>query len=107
MTFRSALFIVASVAACMSAPVLAEGDPAAGEKLAETCMGCHGVDGYFNVYPSYHVPRLAGQGEKYIVSALSAYKAGSSKHPTMTANAINLSEQEMADIGAYLESLGR
>ena len=40
-----------------SGAVQAEGDPAAGETKAYTCLGCHGVKHYINSYPSYHVPR--------------------------------------------------
>jgi len=88
--------------------VLAEGgDAAAGRVKAETCMGCHAVPGYFNVYPSYHVPKLGGQGAKYIEAALKAYKDGSRRHDTMHVNAANLSDQDMADIGAYFESNGK
>ena len=84
--------------------LLAEGDPVVGEKKAETCMGCHAVTGYFNVYPSYKVPKLGGQNAGYVVSALKAYKAGTRRHGTMQANAYNLSEQDMLDIASYLSS---
>ena len=85
--------------------LLAEGDPVVGEKKAETCMGCHAVAGYFNVYPSYKVPKLGGQNAGYVVSALKAYKAGTRRHGTMQANAYNLSEQDMLDIASYLSSV--
>ena len=39
----------------------AAGDAEAGEVKALPCMGCHGIPGYFNVYPTYHVPRVGGQ----------------------------------------------
>lgn len=81
-------------------------DAARGESLAETCMGCHAVKGYYNVYPSYRVPKLGGQGAKYIESALKAYKSGERSHGTMNANADNLSNEDMADIGAFFESHG-
>lgn len=84
--------------------VAAEGDPAAGESKAQTCLGCHATPGYFSVYPSYHVPKLAGQRPEYIVSALKAYQEGKRPHPTMQANASNLSEQDLKDIAAYLSS---
>jgi cytochrome c553 len=83
----------------------AEGDPAAGAFKAETCYGCHAVPNYFNVYPSYHVPKLGGQRSEYVVEALKAYKAGSRDHGTMQANATNLSEQDMRDIAAYFASM--
>ncbi|MGR8948357.1 MAG: c-type cytochrome [Gammaproteobacteria bacterium] len=84
----------------------ADGDAARGEKLAMTCLGCHGVKGYYNTYPTYRVPKLGGQSAKYIESALKAYADGSRAHDTMHANAENLSEQDMADIGAYMSQSG-
>ena len=39
----------------------AEGNAERGEKLGYTCLGCHGIDGYRNAYPSYRVPKLGGQ----------------------------------------------
>ncbi len=52
------------------------------------------------------MPKLGGQSAGYIVAALRAYRDGDREHPTMQANAWNLSDQDMADIGAYLESKG-
>ena len=37
------------------------GDAAKGKELTYTCRGCHGVTGYKNAYPSFHVPRIGGQ----------------------------------------------
>ncbi len=85
----------------------AAGDPAAGEVKAISCMGCHGIPGYFNVYPTYRVPRVGGQHAEYIVDALKAYKSGDRAHKTMRAQAASLSEQDMADIAAYFEIAGK
>jgi len=82
------------------------GDAKRGRQLFETCLGCHGVAGYNNTYPTYKVPKLGGQNAGYIASALIAYRSGERNHPTMKANAWNLSDQDARDIGAYLESLG-
>jgi len=90
----------------LSGSVLAQEDIAAGKLKADTCLGCHGIPGYTNVYPSYHVPKLGGQHSDYIVSALQAYKAGQRDHDTMHAQAVTLSAKDMANIGAYFESLG-
>lgn len=79
-----------------------EGDAEAGRIKASTCMGCHGINDYSNVYPTYRVPRIGGQHADYIISALQAYKSGQRKHPTMQAQASSLSEQDMADIAAFL-----
>jgi cytochrome c553 len=98
---------VASWLLAGSMAVLAEGDATAGRLKAETCLGCHAVEGYFNVYPTYRVPKLGGQGPAYIESALKAYKSGTRAHDTMHANAADLSDQDMADIAAYMASIGK
>jgi cytochrome c553 len=75
---------------------------AAGEKKADMCIGCHGIPGYQASFPEiYKVPMIAGQNAKYIVSALTQYKKGERKHPTMRAIAASLSEQDMADLAAF------
>jgi len=88
-------------------PAIAAGDAEAGAKKAHTCLGCHGVEHYVNTYPTYHVPRVAGQHEGYLVSALQAYRNKMRAHPTMQANAANLTDQDIADIAAYFASLGK
>jgi len=80
----------------------AAGDPAQGKIKAYTCMGCHGIPGYSNAYPDYRVPKLGGQNEQYLISALNEYKSGARKHPTMHIQANALSDQDMADIAAFL-----
>jgi cytochrome c553 len=101
-------FVKLGLAICLTAvfsgQVIAEGDAAAGRKKAETCLGCHGVPQYVNTYPTYHVPKLAGQHEAYIISALNGYRDKQRSHRTMHANAISLSEQDIANIAAYLSS---
>jgi len=92
---------------CAAFSAHAEGDKARGRTLVYTCNGCHGVPGYANAYPEYHVPHIAGQNELYIVNALKAYKSGERTHPTMGAQAQSLSDQEIADIAAYLSSLAK
>ncbi|HWS78427.1 MAG TPA: cytochrome c, partial [Thermomonas sp.] len=81
------------------------GDAARGKGLTYTCRGCHGVTGYKNAYPSYHVPKLGGQSETYLNNALKEYREGKRKHPTMQAQAESFSEQDIADIAAYLGSI--
>jgi cytochrome c553 len=81
------------------------GDAQAGQKKAEMCIGCHGIPGYQNSFPEIHkVPMISGQSDKYIVSALNAYKKGERKHPSMRGIAGSLSEQDMADLAAYYAS---
>ncbi|MGH8125748.1 MAG: c-type cytochrome [Rhodanobacteraceae bacterium] len=82
-----------------------KGNPAQGKEEVYTCHGCHGVTGYMSVYPEYHVPRIAGQNEQYIIDALNEYKSGARKYPTMHAQASSLTEQQIRNIAAYLSSL--
>ena len=63
------------------------------------------MSGYKNAYPSYHVPKLGGQSETYLNNALKEYREGKRKHPTMQAQAESFSEQDIADIAAYLSSI--
>ena len=86
------------------APVAQAQDAAAGQKKASMCIGCHGIPGYQASFPEVHkVPMISGQGAKFVVSSLAAYKKGERKHPTMAAIATSLSDQDMADLGAFYE----
>ncbi len=81
-----------------------EGNAADGRIKAYTCTGCHGVTGYRNAYPNYHVPKIHNQNQAYLIAALTAYKKGERSHPTMRAQGESLSEQDIADIAAYLST---
>lgn len=76
----------------------AAGDAAAGKTKSATCAACHGMDGN-SVNPIW--PKLAGQHATYIAKQLADFKAGARKDPTMMGMSAPLSEQDMADLGAY------
>lgn len=98
--------LVALVMMLAVSPIaFAAGDVAQGKEKAATCLGCHGIPSYTNVYPTYHVPKLGGQHEAYIAAALQGYKSGERGHKTMHAQALKLSDQDIADISAYFASL--
>jgi len=104
---RLLINLTATLAALVfSTLAYAAGDAERGEDLADTCKGCHAIESYNNVYPTYHVPKVAGQNEGYLASALTLYRDGLRKHPTMTAQASVLSDQEIADIAAYMAEAG-
>jgi len=98
----SALLIAVSF---VTGQVLAQelqGDPKAGEKKIAMCIGCHGIKGYQASFPEvYRVPMISGQNAKYIGNALTAYRAGDRRHPTMRGIAASLTDQDIADISAY------
>lgn len=85
---------------------LADGDVEKGKILAYTCLGCHGIEGYRNAYPSYRVPKLGGQSSAYVEIALKAYRSGERNHPTMVAQAASLNDDDIADLAAYFASKG-
>ncbi len=105
MTIKKRLAIAGLSLGCLLALPALAADAAKGKVKAETCTGCHAVASYQNVYPTYNVPKVAGQHAEYIVAALKAYKSGERAHQTMHANAINLSDEDMADIAAYFASV--
>lgn len=96
-------FLLVLTSTCVDA----KGDAKKGKSLAYTCTGCHGINEYKNAYPSYHVPKIGGQNEAYIVNALTAYSKGERNHPTMSAQAKSFSANDIADLAAYISSLKR
>lgn len=83
------------------------GSAKAGETKNAMCIGCHGIKGYQASFPEvYKVPMISGQGAKYIASALSAYKKGDRKHPSMRGIAEALSDQDIVDLAAYYSASG-
>ncbi|WP_314104752.1 c-type cytochrome [uncultured Stenotrophomonas sp.] len=94
----------AAPAAAPAAPALT-GQFDNGRVLAYTCQGCHGITGYKNAYPSYRVPKIGGQTQQYLSQALSEYRQGKRRHPTMQAQSMSFSEQEIADLAVYLSTV--
>lgn len=87
-----------AVAIAFTSPVMAAGDAGAGKKKAAVCAACHGADGNS---PSDMFPKLAGQHESYIIKQLADFKSGARPNAVMAPMVANLSEQDMADLGAY------
>ena len=87
--------------AALPTPLLAKGDPAAGQAKAQVCQACHGLDGK-SIAPIY--PNLAGQHESYLVKALADYRAGRRSNAIMAPMAVNLSNQDIEDLAAWYAS---
>ena len=104
-TTTAATPVPATATPTTSTQAATAGDAARGRQLVYTCQGCHGVEGYKNAYPNYHVPKIGGQTASYLVVALTGYSKGERKHPTMQAQAESFSDQDIADIAAYLSSV--
>tara|TARA_R110002110_G_scaffold205066_7_gene417097 strand:+ start:230439 stop:231074 length:636 start_codon:yes stop_codon:yes gene_type:complete len=81
-------------------PIL-KGDAAAGKAQTLVCSACHGADGN-SAAPSF--PKLAGQGEKYLVKQLKDIRDGARPIPTMIGQLDDKSNQDLADIAAFYAS---
>ena len=79
----------------------AEGNADAGKSLTMTCAACHGADGNSAVAT---FPKLAGQGEAYLLKQLHDVKNGDRVIVEMTGMLDNLSDQQLEDIAAYYAS---
>ncbi len=100
-TAMSAGDVAAQVPAASASP--SKGDAKAGKQKANAiCSGCHGIAGTKVAYPEvFHVPRIGGQNEAYLVAALNAYRAGERYNATMKGLASALTEKDVMDIAAY------
>ncbi|WP_172148202.1 MULTISPECIES: c-type cytochrome [Pseudomonas] len=79
----------------------AAGDAAAGQGKVVVCGACHGADGN-SAAPNF--PKLAGQGERYLLKQLNDIKSGTRPVVEMTGLLDSLSDQDLADISAYYAS---
>jgi len=86
----------------VQAESLVDGSAEAGKNKAITCAACHGAAG-ISANPLW--PNIAGQAAPYLVAQLHAFKDGTRQNPLMTSQAMMLSEQDMADLAVYFESL--
>lgn len=86
----------------LTVPAIATaGDAAAGQTKSAVCAACHGVDGN-SVNPEW--PSIAGQHPEYIISAIEDFQQGRRDNVLMTAQAMALSEEDVADLAAYFSS---
>src|SRR5258708_26346732 len=88
--------------ASVSNPALTAGSVETGATKAIVCQACHGANGN-STNPEW--PSLAGIGADYIAEQLKNFKEGKRTNPVMMPNAATLSPDDMADLGAYFDSL--
>ncbi len=98
---------VAGPLSALAADAAIQGDAAAGKAKSTACAACHGADGNS---PAPTFPKLAGQGERYLLKQLHEINRQDKKGnvirsvPTMTGQTENLSDQDLADLAAYFAS---
>jgi cytochrome c553 len=99
MIYKTLIAVAALSMTVASTGVSAAGNAKAGKAKAVTCAGCHGADGN-SANPAW--PKLAGQNAGYIVKQLADLKTGKTRNdPLMGSQVAGLSQQDMADLGAY------
>ncbi len=79
-----------------------DGNVEAGATKAATCQACHGANGN-STNPEW--PSLAGIGADYIAEQLKNFKDGKRTNAVMMPMAAALTANDMADLGAYFDSL--
>jgi cytochrome c553 len=82
----------------------AAGDASAGKDKVAVCAACHGADGN-SAAPTF--PKLAGQGEKYLLKQLQDIRDGARPVPTMVGQLDGKSDQDLADMAAFYASQAR
>ncbi|MDP5085611.1 MAG: c-type cytochrome [Yoonia sp.] len=76
------------------------GDPAYGEYLSGECTSCHQVSG-----AGGGIPSITNWPAENFVTAMHAYKVGVRVNPVMQMMAGRLSDEEIAALAAYFESV--
>jgi cytochrome c553 len=102
MTKRKLVLAAVLFGSIFSAAAWSAGDAEKGAAKAAVCSACHGANGN-SVNPEW--PTLAGLGGDYIAAQLANFKEGKRANPVMMPNAMALSPEDMADLGAYFSSL--
>lgn len=88
----------------LAGPVFAAGNADAGKAKSVVCGACHGADGNS---PAPTFPKLAGQGEGYLLKQMKDIKSGARAVPTMAGQLDALGDRDLADIAAYFAAQTR
>lgn len=102
MTKTTLAFAALALAANWTVVQAADGSVEAGAGKAAVCLACHGLNGN-STNPEW--PNLAGQNAAYIAEQLKAFRdgkrAGTPNALVMMTQAATLTDEDIADIGAY------
>ncbi len=77
-----------------------KGDPEFGAYLSGECVSCHQIDG-----SDGGIPSIIGWLQADFITALQAYKSEHRPHPVMQMMAKRLSDEEIAALAAYFETV--
>lgn len=95
--YKEVALVLAS--SCMALTFVAHaGDATAGKAKSENCANCHGDSGKDD-------PPIAGMDAAKFMQAMKEYQSGTRNHKKMAKATKDLSEADIADLGAYYSSL--
>lgn len=92
-----------AVATVIATPVFAA-DIEAGKQKAGSCVVCHGDPGFAGLFYTY---QLAGRNADKLAIKTNKYRTGKILHPVMNLATMGLSEQDIENISAYYETMGK
>jgi cytochrome c553 len=92
------MLLALGICGTVRAAEVVTGDAAAGQAKTAVCGACHGPDGN-SLAPNF--PKIAGQGERYLLKQLHEIKDGKRVVLEMTGLLNNLTDQDLADIAAF------
>lgn len=95
------LCLLLCVSLGISVSAMAEGDAEAGKAKSATCAACHGADGN-SLAPTF--PKIAGQGERYLIKQIKDIRDGNRQVPAMAPFVAGLSDTDVADLAAYFSA---
>jgi len=87
---------------CLSLQVAQAGDLEAGQKKSASCAACHGAVG---ISSNTAWPNLANQQVAYLVKQMKDFRDGERNDPWMSPMAKPLSDEDIADLAAFYNSL--
>jgi cytochrome c553 len=97
------LFAAVSALA-MITQVNAAGDAQAGANKSFACVSCHGNASFPGIFP---LVQLAGRDADKLATKTNKYRSGKLISPLMNLAVMGLSDQDVADISAYYNKLGK
>jgi cytochrome c553 len=98
----AAVAAAAHLLPAVSAPAQ-EGDPRQGRRLAaQSCQGCHGMDG---ISKQANAPTIAGHPVDYFIRQLTAYRDGGRHDEQMSIAARDLTDEQIRALAAYYSAI--
>ncbi len=95
--------ILAAALLGLTAPALA-GNPEAGRQKASTCIACHGDATFPGLF---YTLQLGGRNADKLAIKTNKYRTGKIFNPVMNVFTVGLKDEDIADISAWYQSLGK